>query len=347
MIIGLWLLFLVKYREKVKKFKEFNSPHNTSFFTLAILFTGLFYLYSGYYTDLLNWNLLEDYEFYFFLTPWIFFLSFPLLIAGLSYIFSCMKKYDVVYIYKSKSIKARKFGIFILFFVIINNIIFLSFIADNENFYDFYPNYTSIGLVLFIFILFSLALIIYGIAKKSKRSSEISQDLIRRRRTQIASISTSRPRSPPRRQQKPKNKSTRSRKTTSQQTKKKERSKPAPKPAPKPKPRPKPNASRERIIRELESLRPKATILSLEDFKCIFCFNLPKHPEDQNRGVVLCPHCKYPAHSDEFRGWMKNSPLCSRCNSKISNNFRQNPKIISTKKYSTVIKYFRKKEKLD
>ncbi|MBN1216429.1 MAG: hypothetical protein JXA99_13445 [Candidatus Lokiarchaeota archaeon] len=340
--IGFWLLFIIKYREKVRKFKDYNSPHNTSFFVLAVIFTGLLYLYIGYYTDLFNWNWFQDSDFYFFLNPWIFFLSFPLLMAGLSYIYTSMKKYEVIYIYKTTSIKARKFCVLILFFILILNIIFIVLISENKSFYDIYPNYTHIGLVLFLFIIFSLLIIIYGFIKKSKRSSSISQDALQRRRSQIQSISTRQPR---------------------QQRQSKQRSKPKPRTRPKPrttttsrpkptrsinrqKPTPKVNKSKSARIKEIERLKPSATILSLEDFKCIFCFSLPKYPEDQRRGIVLCPNCNYPAHADEFKDWMKNNQLCSRCNSTISSSFRSNPKIIPTKNYAAAIKYYSKKENL-
>ncbi|MFX0105165.1 MAG: hypothetical protein ACFE75_06715, partial [Candidatus Hodarchaeota archaeon] len=84
--------------------------------------------------------------------------------------------------------------------------------------------------------------------------------------------------------------------------------------------------------------RPKAANLSLEDFKCIFCFKLPELPKDNGRGIILCPNCRYPAHADEFKDWLRTSGLCSRCNAPIPSNYRRNPKIISVKNYIIIYK---------
>ena len=96
---------------------------------------------------------------------------------------------------------------------------------------------------------------------------------------------------------------------------------------------------------EFEKLKPKAGILSLEDFKCIFCFQLPKYPDDNRRGIVLCPNCKHPAHADEFKEWTHDSPLCSRCDASIPPSFRRNPKIISVKQYSEIINEYKRRKK--
>lgn len=98
-------------------------------------------------------------------------------------------------------------------------------------------------------------------------------------------------------------------------------------------------------IKKYQSMRPKAGIISSEDFKCIFCFELPKYPQDKYRGIVLCPNCKHPAHADEFKNWARNSPLCSRCDSEISASFRRNPTIIPVKDYLEAAKFWIKKEK--
>ena len=84
--------------------------------------------------------------------------------------------------------------------------------------------------------------------------------------------------------------------------------------------------------------RPKAGNLSIEDFKCIFCFKLPEYPKDNGRGIVLCPNCRYPAHADEFKDWLKTSGLCSRCNAPIPLNYRRKPKVISVKNYAIIYK---------
>ena len=98
-------------------------------------------------------------------------------------------------------------------------------------------------------------------------------------------------------------------------------------------------------ITNLNQYKPKTTILSADDFKCIFCFQLPKLPKDKGRGIILCPKCGFPAHADEFRDWLQSSKLCSRCNATISVSFQRNPKKISVKNYLVVYRDFLKKKK--
>ena len=93
----------------------------------------------------------------------------------------------------------------------------------------------------------------------------------------------------------------------------------------------------------LNKLKPKGTILFKEDFKCIFCFQLPKLPADAKRGIIICPHCRHPAHADEFKSWLKSSTLCSRCDRPISINFIRNVEIIPTNIYIKAMKVIMKK----
>jgi hypothetical protein len=86
--------------------------------------------------------------------------------------------------------------------------------------------------------------------------------------------------------------------------------------------------------------KPRAARLSREDFKCIFCFKLPKFPEDKGRGIILCPNCRYPAHADEFKDWLQRSNLCSRCNAPIPSNYRKHPKTLSVKNYLIILRHF-------
>jgi hypothetical protein len=96
---------------------------------------------------------------------------------------------------------------------------------------------------------------------------------------------------------------------------------------------------------KFKKLRPKAGALSLDDFKCIFCFKLPQLPDDEGRDIILCPNCKHPAHADEFKNWLTTSTLCSRCDTIIPANFRRKPDIIPLKDYIKVIKVFYEKVK--
>lgn len=109
----------------------------------------------------------------------------------------------------------------------------------------------------------------------------------------------------------------------------------------------KPHATRSSAVKKkrynLNKLKPKGTILFREDFKCIFCFQLPKLPADEKRGIIICPHCRHPAHADEFRSWLKSSTLCSRCDRPISINFIRNIEIIPTVVYIKAMKVIMKK----
>ena len=109
-----------------------------------------------------------------------------------------------------------------------------------------------------------------------------------------------------------------------------------------------PYATRNSVVKKkynLNKLKPKGTILFKEDFKCIFCFQLPKLPADEKRGIIICPHCRHPAHADEFRAWLKSSRLCSRCDRPISINFIRNIEIIPTVVYIKAMKIIMKKRR--
>ena len=60
-----------------------------------------------------------------------------------------------------------------------------------------------------------------------------------------------------------------------------------------------------------------------DDLKCIICYMDFK--KSDTRKVILCPHCKYPAHADEFFSWFQQSKLCARCNKPISSKYVKSP----------------------
>ena len=61
-----------------------------------------------------------------------------------------------------------------------------------------------------------------------------------------------------------------------------------------------------------------------EEMKCIICYM--DFDKREIRRIILCPHCKYPAHEDEFLQWFKTSRLCARCAQPISAKYVNNPK---------------------
>ncbi len=77
---------------------------------------------------------------------------------------------------------------------------------------------------------------------------------------------------------------------------------------------------------------PKAQHLTEDDFRCIFCYELPTKSSDQ---VVICPNCKKPAHYPEYQKWTAYSNICSYCNQDVGD---RTPKRISGKSYANIVK---------
>jgi hypothetical protein len=351
LLIGFWILFTIKFFEKRKKLREYNSPQNTSFFLFGPISIGLFYTYWSVYNAILNWNVLEDFNIDLYLSPWIIIFALPYLIYTLFLIRACFKKFDVVYLFKSTSISSRKFGLFYIFFILF--VIFSSWIF----YYDIIGALRIViipinqihyftNLMLWIVVLFSgLFFIVYGIIGKRQSIPRLSPEYIARRRNGVNRISSApvrrlshgqssqtSTRSTPRR-----SRTTSVSRSAPQRSSSKKVSNPS---HARSKPKTKTTASKSRV--NFEKHKPKAGILSLEDFKCIFCFNLPQI--NDRRGIILCPNCKHPAHEDEFKNWMKNSILCSRCSATIPLRFRQNPEIIPIRKYVEVIEEFKRRK---
>lgn len=61
-------------------------------------------------------------------------------------------------------------------------------------------------------------------------------------------------------------------------------------------------------------LLPKGQVKK-EDLACTICYD----PIRSNDGtIVLCPHCRFPAHEKELKEWRKESNLCPRCSKAVS-----------------------------
>ncbi len=345
--IGLWLIFTIKIYENIKRHREFNSPHNTAFFVTIPLFIGFIYSIWGSYTGLLGENLIESSNFYFSL--WSLIFGLPFVLYGAYSLYRCFKKYNVIY-FGTKSVKAKTVGYFLSFSIILSIslywIIFYTIIEVYNSL--LIPFYFSLDLnLLLLFISTIVILIIFGFLNAQRQLPPLTRDYIAQRTRRINSLTTptyqsqqvrttNRSTTSPstrtmRRTTRTATQSTRttptshSHKTRTTKTTQSKRTKTSLK------------------IQNLNNYRPKASYLTVEDFKCIFCFNLPKYPEDKGRGIILCPNCKYPAHADEFKDWSKTSNLCSRCSAPIPSNFRRNPRIISVKDYSIIYKQFLKK----
>ncbi|MFX0003075.1 MAG: hypothetical protein ACFE9C_01440 [Candidatus Hodarchaeota archaeon] len=352
LLIGIWLIFSFKVIKNIKQYREFNSPHNTAFFTIGPVFMGIFYSIWGNFTGLLGENLLEGSSLY--LSWWSILFGFPYVLYGSISLYRCFKKYNVIY-FGTKSIKARTFGYFLSFSIIIFIVIYwVSFYS----YVDFYgslliPLHFLIDLNLFIFLISTiLILIIFGFFGSRTQLPQLTREYITQRTQRLNQLG-----SPPRNQRQTyrttvrtsPTPSTRTVTRTSRTTSQSSRSTPNG--------RIQSRSSRvtssthsstrsttQKPIRNFKVYRPRAANLSIEDFKCIFCFKLPEYPKDNGRGIILCPNCRYPAHADEFKDWLRTSVLCSRCNAPIPLNFRRNPKIISVKNYMIICKDFLKKK---
>lgn len=337
-LIGVWLILIFKILENIKRHREFNSPHNTAFFVILPLIIGIAYSIWGPFSGFLGENLNGT---SIYISWWSLIFALPFILLGLRSLYHCFKKYNVVYFGK-KSVKARILGYFISFSIIIFIIFYwMTF-------------YSPLDFNLFILLISTiLVLITLGFAGNKSSRTVLNRDYIAERTKRINSLTnptTQRQRSRTTRVTRP-SPSTRSttatsrsrsqttrrtptsnRRTTRTSTKTTTRTTHTKTVKPKLK------------VSDLNKYKPKGSFLSVDDFKCIFCFKLPKLPEDKGKGIVVCPNCRYPAHANEFKDWTRTSNLCSRCSSPISTNFRRNPKIIPTKQYIAIYRYFLKKK---
>ncbi len=98
LLIGFWFAFTLKFFDKIKKYRQFNSPHNTSFFIIVPLFVGLFYSWWGYFDTipLLSDNFFTDSRLYW--SAWTLIFAFPYLMYGSKTLYNCYKKYNIVYL---------------------------------------------------------------------------------------------------------------------------------------------------------------------------------------------------------------------------------------------------------
>ncbi len=356
LLIGIWLIFSFKVFKNIKRYRSFNSPYNTAFFIIGPLFMGIFYSIWGYFTGLIGDNLIEGGYLYFSL--WSLIFGFPYVICGSFSLYRCFKKYNVIY-FGTKSIKARTMGyilsISVLLFIIVFWVSFYSIV-------DFYeslliPLHFSIDLnLLLLFISTLVIMIVSGLLGSRTQLPQLTREYIARRVNRLNDLTSPTRTSVPSRNRKRIRTTTRSspipttRTTTrtSRSVSNSSRSSPTSRRqtiSSRTKTSTK-KISRKPITRSQNTInsgnlilyKPKAANLSIEDFKCIFCFKLPEFPKDNGRGIVICPNCRYPAHADEFKDWLQSSGLCSRCNAPIPAGYKRNPKVIAVKNYLMAFK---------
>ena len=350
-LIGIWLIFSFKVLKNIKQHREYNSPHNTAFFTISPVFIGIFYSIWGNFTDLLGEDLLEGSDL--FLSWWSILFGTPYVLYSAISLYRCFRKYNVIY-FGTKSIDARKFGymlsISILLFIIIYWISFYSLIE----FYD---------LNLFILLISSILIILIpGLFGTRSRLPQLTRDYITQRTNRLNQLTSPRNNTTPRRYRESVHSTTRSSPTPSTRSVTNRSRSVSHSSRTTPTSHSRSTTSRSKTttrttsrsptgtqVRSKQSTRkitnfnlykPKAARLSSEDFKCIFCFKLPKIPDDRGRGIILCPRCRYPAHADEFKDWLRSSNLCSRCNAPIPASYKKNPKTLTVKNYILILKHF-------
>ncbi|MFW9779698.1 MAG: hypothetical protein ACFFE8_12660 [Candidatus Heimdallarchaeota archaeon] len=81
---------------------------------------------------------------------------------------------------------------------------------------------------------------------------------------------------------------------------------------------------------------PMGRNISKDDFRCIFCYEFPI---EDHKEVVICPHCRYPAHGNEFQKWIAVAGACSRCNKHLSSSSAIR---VSGRQYAQIIKSYNK-----
>lgn len=344
-LVGIWLTYSYKVLKNIKHYREFNSPHNTAFFTISPVFVGIFYSIWSNFTGLLGENLLEGSDLY--ISWWSILFGLLYVIYGSISLNRCFKKYNVIY-FGTKSVKARVFGYFlglsIVLFIIIYWISFYSLIDFYESLVP--PINFLIDLNLLIFLITAISiLVIQSLVGGQTRLPHLSREYIAQRTSRLSNLSSPRSQTSSSTTRSSSRPSTRTVSRTSKSVSHSTISTPAT--------HRRTSSSKSKTTyrsvskqpKNFNLYKPKAARISIEDFKCIFCFKLPEFPKDNGRGIVLCPKCRYPAHADEFKDWLTSSNLCSRCNAPIPSSYRRNPKVISVKNYLVIIKHFVGKKK--
>jgi hypothetical protein len=338
-LIGLWLIFTIKLFENIKRHREFNSPHNTAFFVIVPLGIGIFYSIWGFYTEILGENLLVVVYF----SVWSLIFAFPFILYGSYSLYRCFKKYNVIY-FGTKAVKARKLGFILSFTVLIFILTYwISFYSAIESF----P--LDLNLLL-LFLTTILIVIVFGFTSTRSSLPTLTRDYIANRTRTINNLTTPTTQKQRVRTTRVTNPTPSTRTTTHTSRSRTQSSRTTPtsrRQTTRTKTSNKTHTTKVKPTQKIQNInkfRPKGSYLSLDDFKCIFCFKLPKHPEDRGRGVVICPNCRYPSHADEFKDWMQTSNLCSRCSAPIPSNFRRNPRVVSVKNYVVIYKQLLKKK---
>ncbi len=329
--VGIWLVFTVKFIGHSNYMRQIGSPHSKSFFIAGSYFVAYLSSIWGNFTTILGTNLTGTAWFY--VSPWMLIFSLPYVLYSIHAIQSTFRTYFSITV-GTRTVNARKFGVGFVVLIVILVLLYYLMLFDATGAIDF-----AIEPVVRYVDPFQVILILSGIIVAARYGRQPSIPDLRRPVTRVQSRPVVQPRPVPAT-------TTRLSRPPASTVPSQPASPVSRTTAPRTRVAPSihPQGLRVRVggtkSPNLDELRPKAGVLSKEDFKCIFCFNIPKLPEDENRGIVLCPTCRHPAHADEFKDWMRNSTLCSRCDARIPESFRRNPKIVSTRVYLEAMKKF-------
>lgn len=356
-LLGLWICITNRIIRLTKYYREFNSQHNNAFLILGVISIGFIYSYWGNYTGILGENFFEQSNLFelfgkpsksLFMSSWTAIFALPYILYGILLLNRCYRKYFVVYI-KKKPINARKFGFFVSIIISVFEVLFLLNYFEIIHYLDLPLEqvHNNINYPILITGAINIAFMVYGTIHRKKSISEMANLIPAQRMNSrirasntatnvaISSIqipSTNIVARQHRRRERVKEDKNIKRKSTHKRRRKPTQKRSNP---------PNKSTHKKKNQTSFVKYRPKSSILALEDFKCIFCFQTPKRGDND---IVLCPKCKHPAHIHEFREWSTNSPLCSRCDAQIPSNFRRNPEKITVKKYLEVMTYYLKKK---
>ena len=357
--LGIWICISIEYVSKIKQLREYSSSLNNFALIFGGLGIGIFYAIWGDYTTILSENANSGNLNF---NTWIILLAIPYMFFSMILLFLCISKYTSIYL-GNKSIYARTFIIFTSIFYIFIDFFYLlmsqGVISDTIWIFD--PETSALNLAILLNLLTLIFYFIIIIAKRRPSTSRFSMSRVSNRLTNIdrrikdadnfvnsarrgerdAQVQSRQEKE--RRKRQKERERVRSRKRQEQEKIRQTKARKTKKSYSSPRiQRSTSSSSTSSRKKELLRMRPKTGALTKDDFKCIFCFELPT-TSDGHRGIVLCPNCRYPAHVDEFKNWVRTSHLCSRCDGVIPSSFRRNPKVIPVKEYLQAYKFWKKK----
>ncbi len=371
-LLGIWICISIEYVSKIKKLREYNSSLNNFALIFGGLGMGIFYAIWGDFTTILSENANSgDINF----NTWIILFATPYMFISMILLFLCLSKYTSIY-FGNKSIYARTFIIFTSIFYILIDFFYLLMSQGviSDAIWIFNPVTSALNLLILLNLLTLILYFIIIIAKRRPSTSRFSMSRVSNRLSNIdrrisdadnfvnfarsgernAQAQARQEKERKKRQKERERERARSKKRQEQERIKQTKTKKTKKSYSSPRTQRSTSTSSSRSQqytsssstssrkKELLRMRPKTGALTKDDFKCIFCFELPT-TSDGHRGIVVCPNCRYPAHVDEFKNWMRTSNLCSRCDGVISSSFRRNPKVIPVKEYLRAYKFWKKK----